>query len=196
MQSAQHLRHPWLDRLIDDPATAVDSLLQGYAYLPGLQRVSPCEALMALLGDLPREAPEWRSLDQTLLAWLRQRRQSIDGLLERPGGSERFIRETGEAFRAAWRLDLPDTSEWIRANQSDLLRWADNFTISATFDLGRAVLTAGAHLQRGEELRFQWFRVCEEAARPRLRHRLDSALMGLTRLPSKGAGGGHPKMCW
>src|SRR3954468_17469596 len=109
--------------------------------------------------------------------------------LERPGGVERFIRETGEAFRASWRLDLPDSSEWIRGNQPDLLRWADNFTINPTFVLGRAVLTASAHLQPSDELRFQWFRICEEAARPRLRHRLDIALMGLTRLSTKGAGG-------
>ncbi|WP_158046982.1 tetratricopeptide repeat protein [Skermanella pratensis] len=183
-------RHPWLDSLIGDPADAVDSLLQGCAYLPGLQRISPCEALMALMGDLPPEAPEWALLDRALLAWIEQRRDGAGDLLDRPGGVQRFIRETGEAFRSAWRLELPESSAWIRGNLPDLLRWADNFTIDPTFDLGRAVLTAGAHLQQGDELRFQWFRICEEAARTRLRHRLDNAMLGLIRLPAKAGGAG------
>jgi tetratricopeptide (TPR) repeat protein len=183
-------RHPWLNRLKSDPAKAVDSLLQGSAHLPGLQRISPCEALMAIMGDIPREAEEWHLLDSELLAWLQRRRNRGGELIARPGGAERFIRETGEAFRCAWRLDLERSSSWIRGNLPDLLRWADNFTINATFDLGRAVLTAGARLQQGEELRFHWFRVCEEAAHNRLRHRLDNAMLGLSRLPVRSGGAG------
>lgn len=176
-------RHPWLERLAAEPERAVDSLLRGVAHLPGLQRASPSEALMALLGDLPSEAAEWGLLDQALLLWLQARRQATDGLLDRPGGVERFIRETGEAFRAAWRLGLPESCAWIRAEVFDLLRWADGFSLNATFDLGRAVLTAAAHVQQGGEYRFLWLRVCEEAAVPRLRHRLDAALLGLAKTP-------------
>jgi hypothetical protein len=62
--------------------------------------------------DLPTEAPEWPLLDRALLDWLKARRANADGLLGRPGGVERFIRETGEAFRAAWRLELPESSAW------------------------------------------------------------------------------------
>jgi hypothetical protein len=129
-------RHPWLDRLAADPGRALDRLLRGVAHLPGLQRASPSEALMALLGDLPPAAPKWSLLDQALLEWLKTRRAAADGLLGRPGGAERFIRETGEAFRAVWRLELPDSSAWIRAELFDLLHWADGFSLDATFDLG------------------------------------------------------------
>lgn len=184
-----HPQHPWLDRLAADPGRAIDSLLRGVAHLPGLQRASPSEALMALLGDLPAEAPQWRLLDQALLAWLKARRQADDGLLERPGGLERFIRETGEAFRAAWRLELPESGAWIRAELFDLLRWADGFSIDATFDLGRSVLTAAANLQQGGQLHFLWLRVCDEAALPRLRHRLDAALLGLAKVTEARSGG-------
>jgi Flp pilus assembly protein TadD len=182
-------RHPWLDGLATEPGLAVDRLLRGVAHLPGLQRASPSEALMALLGDLPPAAPEWALLDRALLEWLKARRTTADRLLGRPGGTERFIRETGEALRAAWRLRLPESSAWVRAELLDLLRWADGFSLDATFDLGRAVLFAAAHLQQGSELRFLWFRACEEAAIPRLRHRLGAAILGLAKTPGVPAGG-------
>ena len=189
----QTRRPPWLDRLTDDPDKAVDSLLRGVAHLPGLQRASPVEAALALMDDVAEGAPEWALLDEALCRWLQQRRAAPEALLVRPGGVPRFIRETGEGFRMAWRLGLPKSSDWIRDHLPDLLRWADGFAQDATFDLGRAVLTAGAHLQRDKELRFQWFRVCEEAATIRLRHRLDTALLGLTRMPDGKAGGGPPQ---
>lgn len=180
---------PWIDRLTVDPADAVDSLMRGGAHLPGLARASACEALMALMGDLPDDAPEWRLLDGALLDWLKERRHADDPLIARHGGRQHFIREVGEGFRAAWRLELPETSAWIRAKLLDLLRWADTFTVDATFDLGRAVLAAGAHLQQGNELRFLWFRICTEAANARLRHRLDIATLGLTRATITATGG-------
>lgn len=77
----------------------------------------------------------------------------------------------------------------VRAELLDLLRWAGGFSLDATFDLGRAVLVAAAHLQQGSELRFLWFSACEEAAIPRLRHRLGAALLGLAKAPG-GPGGG------
>lgn len=187
--SPQPLRHPWLDRLTTDPAKAVDSLLRGVAHLPGLQRASPSEALMALTGNLPSDAPEWALLDHALCAWLKARRVATDGLLGRPGGMERFIRETGEGFRAAWRLKLSECCAWIHDELLDLLRWANGFSVDPTFDLGRAVLTAGAHVQRGDEFRIPWFRICEEAATPRLRHRLDAAMLGLTNDSRRQTGG-------
>ncbi len=187
MEAARRIdRHPWLDELVSEPAEAVDDLLLGVAYLPGLQRAAPCDALMVLTGDLPAEAPEWAILDHHLCRWLQQRRTAGAALLDRPGGLHRFVRETGEAFRAAWRLSLPESSLWLRENLLDLLRWAEDLSDGDTFDLGRAVLTAGAQLQQDKGLRFLWFRVCEDAATPRLRHRLDTALLGLVRMPDGG----------
>lgn len=189
------IRHPWLDRLVAEPDKALDRLLRGAAHLPGLQRASPSEALMALFGDLPTDAPEWSLLDTALLHWLQTRRTTTDELLNCPGGAERFIRETGEGLRAAWRLNPPDTcllpqcAAWLRSQVVELLRWADGFTRNATFDLGRALLTAAAHLQEGKELRFLWLRICDEAALSRLRHRLDAALLGLAYMPGGAAGG-------
>lgn len=198
MTTAMHAqRPPWLDRLTAEPDKAVDSLLRGVAHLPGLQRASPVEAALALMDEVPPEAPEWILLDHALCRWLQQRRRRADLLLARPGGVQRFVRETGEGFRMAWRVSpsdgapLPGSAGWIRANFPDLLRWAEDFTLDATFDLGRAVLTAGAYVQQDKELRFLWFRVCEDAAGRRLRHRLDTALLGLSRMPDD-AGGGPP----
>jgi Flp pilus assembly protein TadD len=189
------VRHPWLDRLVAEPDSALDRLLCGTAHLPGLQRASPSEALMALFGDLPTDAPEWYLLDTALRHWLQTRRTTADELLNRPGGAERFIRETGEGLRVVWRLNphdsclLPQCAAWLRSEVVELLRWADCFTRNATFDLGRALLTAAAHLQEGKELRFLWLRICDEAALSRLRHRLDAALLGLAYMPGGVAGG-------
>lgn len=180
-------RYPWLDRLMDDPDRAVDTVLRGVAYLPGLQRASPCEALLAIMGDLPADAPEVPVLDRALCRWLQVRRNADEAVLDRPGGLRVFIAETGEGFRAAWRLELPETSAWIRANLYDLLRWADGLSLDATFDLGTAVLTAAAHLQTNTWLRHLWFDVCERAAERRLRHRLTVGLNGLVRMPVEGA---------
>jgi len=94
---------------------------------------------MVLMDDLPDGAPKWAWLDHQLCLWLQRRRGETAGFLGRPGGRQRFVRETGEAFRTAWRLRLPESSAWIRDNLHDLLPWAD--------DLGRAVRAAGAHLQ-------------------------------------------------
>ncbi|MDR0281273.1 MAG: tetratricopeptide repeat protein [Paucimonas sp.] len=187
--------HPWLDRLTTEPNRAVDTLLRGAAYLPELQRATPSEALMALMGDKATDAPEWNLLDRALLQWLQTRRDAADEVLSRPGGMERFIRETGEAFRTVWRLSsagrctLPQSCTWIRAELFDLLRWSENFSVDATFDLSYTVLIAGAHLQEANEYRFLWLRICEEAAQPRLRHRLDAALLGLASIPTGKAGG-------
>jgi len=186
------VRHPWLERLAADPERAVDSLLRGVAHLPGWQRASPTEALMALLGDL---APEWSLLDGAVLGWLQIRRAASDELLIRPGGVQRFIRETGEGLRVAWRLNsedgctLPRSTAWLREQMVDLLHWADGFTRDPVFDLGRVLLTAAAHLQQGKELRFLWLRLGDDAATPRLRHRLDAALLGLATMPGGLAGG-------
>lgn len=193
--ASSSVRHPWLDRLVAEPDTALERLLRGTAHLPALQRASPSEALMALFGDLQLDAPEWSLLDTALLHWLQSRRSTTEELLNRPGGAERFIRETGEALRAVWRLNPPDAcllpqcAAWLRREAVELLRWADCFTLNATFDLGRALLIAAAHLQEGKELRFLWMRICDEAASSRLRHRLDAALLGLAYMPGGAAGG-------
>ncbi|MEY2633630.1 MAG: hypothetical protein RIR00_2284, partial [Pseudomonadota bacterium] len=150
---------------------------------------------MALMGDLPQDAPEWSLLDGALLAWLHVRRAAANDWLNRPGGAERFIRETGEGLRAVWRLNpadtclLPQCAAWLRREVMDLLRWADGFTLNATFDLGRPLLTAAAHLQQDASLRFLWLRLCEDAAQSRLRHRLDAALLGLATLHRAEPGG-------
>lgn len=187
-------RHPWLDELIAAPDDAVDELLIGVAHLPGFQRASPVEAALGLMGDLPREEPEWAALDGGLTRWLQERRSGTQKLLGRPGGAQRFIRETGEGFRMAWRLDLPQAKSWVHDNFGDLYQWADaSYSLDQTFDLARAVLYAGAHTQTGNEFRPIWFAVCEAAAQPRLRHRLDCALLGLSKLKSPhGQTGGPP----
>ena len=192
-QEATPHRHPWLDRLVAEPDKAVDALLRGVAHLPGLQRASPCEALMALMGDLPADASEWLLLDQALCAWLKRRRDNVSGLLVRPGGVRRLIGETAEAFRAVWRLQqLPVSANWVAENLLDLLRWAETFRADPTFDLAEAVLAAAAHLQRDKELRFLWYRVCDEAGTPRLRHRLSVALLGLSRMRKDMSQSGGP----
>lgn len=189
----QRQRHPWLDELLAAPDEAVDDLLRGVAHLPGLQRASPAEAAMALMGDVAQDEPEWADFDGALLRWLQERRAGTLRLLDRPGGAQRFIRETGEGFRMAWRLGLPQSKQWIHDHLGDLFRWADaSFCLDPMFDLGRAVLHAGAHTQTGDEFRPLWFDVCEAAATKRQRHRLDCALLGLARMKTGHTVAGGP----
>lgn len=179
---------PWLEWLSSSPHEAVDALLRGEAHLPGFERASPCEALMGLMGDLPDESPEWAALDGALLTWLQERRQADDALIESHVGIRHFIAEVGEGLRAAWRLKLPQTSSWIRAQLFDLLRWAEAISVDSTYDLARSVLAAGAHLQRGDEWRFLWLRICRESTTPSASQRRDVAMMGLARQPDKRTG--------
>lgn len=186
MQTARRLDdpfpHPWLDRLRADPDQAVDALLRGVAHLPGFQRASQSDAMIALLGRLDPQSDERQAADRALCAWLQRRTQPSDEVLARPGGVRRFVDETAEGIRAAWRLEMPACTAWMRANLLDLLRWADAFATDATHDLGEAVLIAALHLQQGKEYRFLWRDQCARAAAPRLRHRLDTALGGAGRI--------------
>lgn len=178
------VHHDWLNNFNNRPEKFVDAVLRGVAHLPNLQRATPSEAFLALLGDLHRDAPEWERVDIELLAWLQRRHNASEGALSRPGGLKRFVRETGEGFRVAWRLELPKSCAWIHLNLFTLLRWANNFDFDSTFDLGRALLTAAAYVQQGDEFKFLWWLTCEEAASTRLRHRLDTALLGLAKKPT------------
>lgn len=175
----------WLEQLSADSDQAVASLLRGEALLDGFERASPCEALMGLMGDLPDAAPEWAALDGALLKWLQQRRHADDAMIESHGGLRHFIAEVGEGLRAAWQLTLPRTSEWIHSQLLDLLRWAETVSIDSTYDLARPVLAAGAHLQRGNEWRFLWLRICRESISPNVAQRRDIALRGLAQHPLK-----------
>lgn len=179
---------PWLERLAAAPSDALDSLMRGEAHLTGMERSSACEALMGLMGDLPDDAPEWRLLDTALCVWLRERREADDTLIDLHGGLAHFIREVSEGFRAAWRLELPLSSAWIRENLFDLVRWADAISMNSTFDLAHAVLVAGAHVQRDGEYRFLWLRTFKEAATPRRAQWRDAAWLGVSLMPSKDGG--------
>lgn len=173
----------WLEWLVAAPHEAVDALMRGEADLSGYERASPCEALMAMMGDLSEEAPEWGELDEALLKWLLQRQHADDAMIESHGGIHHFIAEVGEGLLAGWRMGLPRTSAWIRAELPDLLDWAESISVDSTYDLARSVLVAGAHLQYGDEWRAMWLRICRESAFNQFPLRRDIALKGLAGQP-------------
>ncbi|MBF0325251.1 MAG: hypothetical protein HQL42_09270 [Alphaproteobacteria bacterium] len=184
MQTAlQPRRHPWLDKLIENADKAIDRLLRGRAYLPGLQRASAGEALMVLLGDLADDAPERALVDGALTRWLDTQSRADDDLIQQAGGTDHFIREAAEGLFVLWRLNMPHSQDWFRREFPRLLRWAETFPVHPAFDLGKAVLLAAARTQTDDSWRSLWFEVCEAAAARRLRHRLDIGLLGLARLP-------------
>lgn len=186
--AALPLTHPWLDRFDAEPAAALADLMAGQAYLPGLQRATPCQALEVLFGDLDRQdaADRWDLLDRTLLAWLQGLRQQADGLIERPGGVRRFITEAGEGYRAIHRLDLPSCAAWLASAWVTEIAWAERFVENSAFDLVNAILGAAAHVQTDDKFRFVWMRFCEHAANRRLRHRIDATLLGVASMPASG----------
>ncbi|CAA7618272.1 tetratricopeptide repeat protein [Magnetospirillum sp. UT-4] len=181
----QPVPHPWLDRFAAEPAAALADLLAGEAYLPGLQRATPCQALEVMFGDLPRSpAPTlWDLLDETLLDWLKGLKGRADTLIERPGGVRRFITEAGEAYRAVHRLELARCAAWLASAWPDEAAWAERFVENSAFDLADLVLGAAANVQTDDRFRFEWLRACEASANRRLRHRIDATLLGVASMP-------------
>lgn len=139
-------RNPWLTALLESPDEAVSRLFRGAAILAELQRASPCEALMAMFGDLPPNAPEKRALDVALMNWLRNRVSNNGVEIKRDGCIERFIRETGAGIRASWKLDLPNSMGWLRRTMPNLLIWSSAFKLDDSHDLERELQIAQAKL--------------------------------------------------
>lgn len=126
---------PWLAALQENPELALERLLTGSAHLASLQRSSPSQALVAMFGDLDRNSPEWRSLDQALEAWLRVRFSVNRTEVDRYRGVECFITEASEGLRVAWRLALPQCLSYLRRAIPNLMIWASDFVVSETHDL-------------------------------------------------------------
>jgi Flp pilus assembly protein TadD len=176
--------HPWFARFRAEPAAALDDLLRGLARIPPYERATPSEILKRLFGTLPGDDPDLRLLDGTLRAWLERRRHDGTALNREAYGLPRFVTEVMDALSALWLLQLPQCRAWLQDNYLALARWAAPLRLSKTWDLPWAVANAAALTQTDGRLRFHWFRLCAEAARPSQRPMIDPALNGLSNLPS------------
>ncbi|MBF0614517.1 MAG: hypothetical protein G8237_11960 [Magnetococcales bacterium] len=173
--------HPWLLRFQNSPDQALNRLLSGTAYLPGLERAAASDALANLFGHADPEARA--RLDQALTGWLQQRR-AMGPEQRRRYGLHRFIAEYSEGLATTWRLELPESSDWLANNLIDLYHWAAPLCIPPVWNLPRHLLLAGVQVIRDQQAwRFFWWRLCQEAVDPQQEFLLDAALNGLAHQP-------------
>ena len=177
------LPHPWFSQFRTEPEDTLDDLLRGAARISPYERATPSEILKRLFGSLAGDDPDLLLLDETLCAWLERRWRDGTALSREAYGLPRFVTEMMDALSAVWLLGLPRCSTWLQDNYLALARWAAPLRLSKAWDLPRAVANAAALTQKDSRLRFLWFRLCAEAARPSQRPMIDPALSGLSNLP-------------
>jgi len=183
-----------LERFRLEPAIALDDLLRGLERVPPYERATPSEILKRLFGTLPRDDADVLLLDQTLRAWL-ERRWREGGTQKRADyGLSRFVTETMDALAAVWLLRLPECGSWLQDNYLMLAQWGAPQRLSKVWDLPRALAEAAALTQVDKRLRFYWFRLCGEAAKPSQRWMIDPALAGLSGLPGAAGQGAGPDL--
>lgn len=173
------MTHPWLIGFQSAPDEALDRLLSGTAFLPGLERAAPSNALKNIFAQADTTTRD--QLDVALTEWLKKRRQMT---LEqrRAYGLYRFITEYSEGLATIWHLELTTSAYWLRDNLLDLMNWAKPLRISPVWNLPHHVAHAGAWVQApNDALRFFWLRLCNEAVDPDKETLLDAALNGLAR---------------
>lgn len=173
----------WLDRFRSDPLSALDDLLRGLARVPPYERAAPSEILKRLFGSLSKDDPELILLDETLRRWLDGRLREWPMERRDTYGLPRFVTETMDSLAAVWLVGLPRCGTWIQDNFPALERWGAPLRLTREWDLPRALAQAMALTQRDSRLRFYWFRLCKDAARPSERAMIDPALVGLAEMP-------------
>lgn len=173
---------PWMESFQDSPDLALSRLLRGAAFLPGLARAAPSDALKALFSS--SDSNTRMQLDRSLCRWLQERRDM--SLVQRQKYIlTRFISEYSEGLATLWYLELPESSQWLRENLFDLMHWARPLHISTVWNLPQQLALAGALTQQpNDNFRFFWLRLCSEAADPKRDFLLDPALIALARQKS------------
>jgi Flp pilus assembly protein TadD len=184
---------PWLAQFRADPATALDELLRGLAWVPPYERATPSEILKRLFGGLQRDAADLARLDVALRDWLAARRQWY-AEQRAEYGLPRFVTEMSDALSVIWLLELPQSAAWLQTNFFELARWAAPLRLSSYWDLPRALAQAAALTQSDLRLRLYWLRLCGDAARASQRVFIDAALSGLANLPQAKGHGASPEL--
>jgi len=180
---------PWLELFRADPATQLDELLRGLAWVPPYERATPSEILKRLFGALNRHDTNLNLLDENLRVWLETRWMQWNVEQRETYGLPRFVTEYTDALSVIWLLELPVCGAWLQANYFELARWAAPLRLSKFWDLPRALAQAAALTQRDQTLRLYWLGLCGDAALASRRILIDAALSGLSNLPdAKGHG--------
>jgi len=186
--------HPWLEQFRADPATQLNELLRGLAWIPPYERATPSEILKRLFGGLQRDDTDLSLLDATLRGWLETRWMRWDAEQREAYGLPRFVTELTDALSVVWLLELPVSGAWLQANYFELSRWAAPMRLSKFWDLPRALAQATALTQNDQRLRLYWLRLCGDAALASRRVLIDAALSGLANLPDAKGHGASPEL--
>jgi len=186
--------HPWLEQFLADPATQLDELLRGLAWVPPYERATPSEILKRLFGGLQRDDTDLNLLDENLRGWLETRWMHWDAEQREAYGLPRFVTELTDALSVVWLLELPVSGAWLQANYFELARWAAPMRLSKFWDLPRALAQAAALTQRDQRLRLYWLGLCGDAALASRRVLIDAALSGLANLPDAKGHGASPEL--
>ncbi|MCX7113670.1 MAG: tetratricopeptide repeat protein [Proteobacteria bacterium] len=186
--------HPWLEQFRADPATQLDDLLRGLAWIPPYERATPSEILKRLFGGLQRDDTDLNLLDENLRGWLETRWMQWNAEQREAYGLPRFVTELTDALSVIWLLELPVSGAWLQANYFELSRRAAPLRLSKFWDLPRALAQAAALTQIDQRLRLYWLQLCGDAALASRRVLIDAALSGLANLPDAKGHGASPEL--
>jgi tetratricopeptide (TPR) repeat protein len=184
----------WLTGLRQDPESALNDLLSGLARIPPFERATPSETLKRLFGGLRTDDPDVQLLDEALCMWLVRRWRNETATSREAYGVPRFVTEYMDALSVVWLLRLPKCGAWLQDNYLALALWAAPLRLSRVWDLPLALATAAALTQSDSRLRFCWYRLCSDAARPSRRSLIDPALIGLSNLPDTAGQGASKEL--
>ena len=185
---------PWLELFRADPATQLDELLRGLAWVPPYERSTPSEILKRLFGALNRDDTDLNLLDENLRGWLETRWMQWNAEQRETYGLPRFVTEFTDALSVVWLLELPVSGAWLQTNYFELAHWAAPLRLSKFWDLPRALAQAAALTQHDQSLRLYWLGLCGDAALASRRILIDAALSGLSNLPNAKGQGASPEL--
>lgn len=184
-------RHPWLDRLIADPATEVRALVEGTAAVHPYGRAEPSDAAASLLFGLASDDPAVTAFDRGVLEVLSQYRAATAHA--EGARRDRVALAARDLMAVVQRLAPRDTAIDLHRRFPYWHGWAETLVVDRGLDLRREYcralsltqdIAAEAGLAPRRLLPF-WLDMCGEAG-PRGRYDdsyLAAGLLGLRALP-------------
>lgn len=121
----------WLAAFRQDPQKAVSDLFGGRAGAGATMRLDVPELLRMWFP--PNSAVDRAQLDDALLAWLVEMRESYTSQVERLGFSV-YVKRVADALVALQLLDLPQARDEIRKEVDDWLRWLTPLRLGSARD--------------------------------------------------------------
>lgn len=170
----------WLAAFRQDPQKAVSDLFTGRAGVGISLRLDVPEWLCMWFP--PSLADERAQLDDALLAWLVEMRESYTSQVERRGLAVYGLR-VREALVALQLLDLPRARDEIRQEVDDWMRWLTPLRQGSARDPALECYRLLTYGQPDEQHTSTWLRLAADGRR----EYLTVALAGLRQLPTSDA---------